>query len=288
MPERQSLAAEVLGIRSPHQPLEGYITGYQMLMGIDSNPLTDPQELARDNPKTLLAKEVARDVMMLERIIRNKEIQGTNTLTDWPSYADMMDRYGTRATGASALMIGSLTPMSSRAFVCAANTLYGVERAYIVDPQASAPKTKHGMFIYGDGLQLPIQDGTMSYVHTNRLLHMLSGANMTEPLNEHNVRQLFSEVSRVMPAGGQLLMVERAPGTQDSVSPSQSRRARDKLSHFIANVLPEFGFAYVEVDVARHYNERKFLHDPKRRFRRYHQEKSIGEITVFAQKSPWQ
>lgn len=282
--QRESLAAEVLGITHQYRPEQTFMQGYQTLTG---RPLNEAESewILSQTPGSRTAKELATDIKVLDEIAYGQANSDANTLVEWPVYEDLMRRHGTRATWtASALMIGSLTPMSSRAFVCAARSLYGAKRAYIVDPQATPEKTRHGNFIYGDGLQLPIKDGTMDYVHTNRLLHMLSGAKSADELDEGNAERLFTEISRVMPPGGQLLMAERAPGVTQDTNPLEDTQALRKTIEFVSKLLPALNFGYIVIESVSHYDPRRFLFDHKRKFNRSYLGESASEFSLFAQK----
>lgn len=80
---------------------------------------------------------------------------GSNPLTRWLNYIRMLGRSHKTANGGNALMLGSIGPLSSRAFDCLARDVLKVDQAYVVDIKASQAKRRQAAFVCGDALQLP-------------------------------------------------------------------------------------------------------------------------------------
>lgn len=198
---------------------------------------------------------------------------GGNTFLHWPHYQRMMTHYGERANrGASALMIGSLTPLSSRSFVCLAQTEYGVhaDKTFIVDPRASRYKARHGNFVFGSGLALPFASGSIDFMHTNHLLHALVDLSSKSRPRTQSIFRLFSEIGRVLAPGGQLLMKELALDYRQLTSDEEAIQAIETLEAFIVKALKKFGLQDIHTErsplISKDYD---FLFSPNRDFTKW-------------------
>lgn len=281
---------EVLGITNPSHPVLAYNQAHMMLTGKPYNPnyyaalASKPYDI-----RTQLEREWMSDSQTIGELVFNKTIQSASTLADWMVYSSMMRQYGTRSDGsASALMIGSLTPLSSRSFVCLANTEYGASNTHIVDPLGGQDKVRHGKFAYGSGLALPYASGSMDFVHTNQLLHMLKDPSSPSRPAQQSMLLLFSEISRVLAPGGQLLMKEAG---SKSITNRHARLdeildEQERLCTFATSALTKFGIEYVRTGFAPLYKELEALHDPGREFEKHKEGLNARAVAIYARKRP--
>jgi hypothetical protein len=117
----QSLAHEVLGITDPQNRPQSLEQAHYMLTGESFSRAMEALAYRSSKDKSQTERERLIDMRSVAEILSLEEIESANTLADWPTYTSLMDRYGTSAYGAaSALMIGSLSSLSSRAFECLA------------------------------------------------------------------------------------------------------------------------------------------------------------------------
>jgi hypothetical protein len=114
-----------------------------------------------------------------------------------------------------ALLIGSISPLSSAAFVTLSECVFQAE-PWIVDP-VGGRKQRHGNFVQANGLSLPADwSDSMHTVVTNRLLHMLVDTDgqlsTATPAAEQRATRIFTQgVFRVLEAGGHLMLCEQPP-----------------------------------------------------------------------------
>lgn len=295
-----SVAERVLGIHDSRNDYHSFAQAYETLTG---NPF-DPHDPVINAPKdpalqgawyeklsrTQQERSIAlRDVLDL---LRTDGTRSTSTLTDWHHYSSMMDRYGTKADGnARALMIGAFSPLSSRSFQCLASDVYGADTAIIIDPITGAEKPQHGLFVQGDGLALPFGDGSMDFVHTNRLLHMLADPSSSSSSTWLRVRKLIVEMARVLAPGGQIFMheilsdhenreVRTLRDVQDVAEENQKVRA------LIARALGRHGIGYVQTGMSETIqgSKKDQLFDPTRDFSKYPKILNALVFTLYARK----
>lgn len=160
-----SLAQDVLGITNPSDVSGSFMQASRIL----GHELIPKYRTAHALGK--LADELgnrgewerATDSLGLHGMLQGRII-AANTLTDWPVYLSLLERFGSPAvsgTGAQALMVGSQTPTSSRAFERYALTQYNADTAWVVDLHDTETKVQHGSFEQGDGLALRFAAGSM-------------------------------------------------------------------------------------------------------------------------------
>lgn len=294
-----SVAERVLGVINPEDEYRSFVQAYEILTGGPYDPydrvLHAPQEprLQGDWYEGLSQTEKERsaacgDVLDL---LSTGKTRSTSTFTDWHNYSDMMNRYGTKADGnAKALMIGALSPLSSRSFQCMASDIYGADTAIIVDPVTGADKRRHGLFVQGDGLALPFRDGSMDFVHTNRLLHMLVDRSSPSSSTLLRIRKLILEIARVLAPGGQVLMHETLPDhrtrkTQTPYEMQQAEKQNRKVCEFIARALGQHGIGHTQTGLSETIlGDERHLFDPKKDFSQYPKALNILVFTVYAKK----
>ncbi len=212
---QKSLAADVLGITNRHDR-EASVWGAMELLGYDINTPNPEDTSVLPPAERLLLKEMGLDITIASGLIEGEEVNFPNTLTDWPAHKYMMDRHGRKVKGeGTALMIGSLTAMSSRAFIRFAEQEYKTSRNLVIDLHSTDPKARHGHFLRASGLNLPFMSGSMDIVHTNRLLNMLEDPSSPSAKLEDMMPRLFREITRVLAPRGQVLMYELTPGVKD-------------------------------------------------------------------------
>jgi SAM-dependent methyltransferase len=220
-----SIAQEVLGITDPRNPDLAMLEAHNTLTGESLTAEQFAAERARldelatheDEEGPLSDVERLLSYQALGELLITRQVSSATTLSSWVGYRRLLDRFGRRADGrGTALMIGSISALSSRSFKVFAHREYRVDRALIVDPQTGKDKRRHGTLINGSGLRLPLSDGSVDFVHTNSLLSFLRDPDVKpeepQPTYRQMVRRLLAEISRVLTPGGQLFMHEVLPG----------------------------------------------------------------------------
>lgn len=198
-----------------------------------------------------------------------------------------MNRYGEKATGsANALMIGALTSLSARSFVCLAEDVYGADKAFIVDPEIDRDKIRHGLFVQASGLQLPFPSESMDFVHTNRLLYALQDPSSRSRPRRQQIRMVGSEIARVLKPGGQVLMQETILDKNLYPTREQAKRAGDQLGTSFCGVLQQEGVQFTHYETARNVSDIEFLFDKDRDFGKYPSEDNQIATMIYARKRP--
>lgn len=291
-----SVAERVLGITDPTNIGQSMEQAHQTLTG---HPY-DPSDVAVGFPppgseKFWLAGSRSQDFLELstsiadiQGLLTNGTPRAASTFTAWSIYSDLMRQYGTRGTGRErALMIGSYSLLSSRAFVCLAQEVYKAKTPIVVDVVTGRQKPRHGVFVQGDGLALPFADESMHFVHTNQLIHMLSDGTNPWSSRKARMRKLVAEISRVMAPGGQLFMQELVPDS-NGLDTDTAIRERDRLGGFVANALARHGIGRIRADAAKPIVRKTYLLDGRtdEAFSNYPRQLSSTGFTVYAQKPP--
>jgi SAM-dependent methyltransferase len=155
-----------------------------------------------------------------------------------------------------------------------------------VDPVAGRHKIHHGKFIFGSGLSLPIQSGSMDFVHTNQLFHALRDPSSPSRPFKQSALLVLAEIARVLAPGGQLLMKERPPSLDKASTPWQAREVSLKLGRFIATALDNFGIGYVVAELPAAPKGVAYMLDPTRNFARHQSGQNAAAVAIFAQKRP--
>lgn len=222
-------------------------------------------------------------VTLLESIqdILTRDVYHANTLVDWPSYQSMMQERG-RKIGGTALLIGAISPFSARAFEVLAEDVYRADHAVVIDIEGSKAKKAHANFVLGSGTKLPFADESISYVHTNRLLHMLEVPGQRKTNQQRASKELFNEIGRVLIPGGQVFMQETIPRNGNSIS----YRGIKKFLTMINRGLSNSGMDEVSIQSAISPIGADFLFDPTRDFAKFTSAEMAGVVDVFAQKHP--
>ncbi|HMS50277.1 MAG TPA: methyltransferase domain-containing protein [Candidatus Saccharibacteria bacterium] len=228
------------------------------------------------SPETV---EAAIVLDSLKDVFCRDEQRHANTLVDWPSYQLMMEERG-RKVGGVALLIGSISPLSSRAFEALATEVYGADSSVIIDVEATNAQKKQGTFVLGSGTDLPFASGSISYVHTNRLLHMLDSPGRIPATKWSAALELFREISRVLTPEGQVFMQETLPG-DDYFCEADMLRFRK----IVRGGLLQAGFDEVVTQPSRDPIGMGYLFDRSRDFGAYQTEVISGVIDIFAQKT---
>lgn len=279
---RGSIAERVLGITDPSNHVASINQAHFTLTGEPynkSHPAFDVAPTYAYNAWIESLPEDYRDrhraMVEVESLVMQQWLPSATTFATWPVYTDMMRRYGKRADGsATALMIGALTSLSARSFVCLAEDVYGANRAVVVDPVESKDKARHGTFMHGSGLNLEgFKNESVDFIHTNQLFHMLIDPTGKLDTFDTRLRKLISEIGRVLAPGGQVLMKELIPdyGSFNLESEAGIRRgirASVELGRRVGGILIGQG-VNCEVLPALQMTDINFLFDPARDFFSY-------------------
>jgi SAM-dependent methyltransferase len=283
------LITEVLGITNPDDKGRSIREAYETLTDerFDTDYYLDLMQTKGIDQAPITEIERYHDLGIIGSLLVKHTARPSSTLTDWPVYEEMMRQHGTMANGsASALMIGSISAMSSRAFVRFAETQYGANDIHIVDPVAGKDKVRHGNFTYGSGLALPYKSESMDFVHTNQLIHMLKDPSSPSRPHKQKVLMLFSEIARVLAPGGQVFMKEAPPETTDeSISLHAAVRETRRLRTLAAKALHRFGVEHVHTDQSPLYEHGGVVLDPDRNFKKHRIGDNACTITIYARKA---
>ncbi len=277
-----SIAESVLGV-NPVTEVDVLRTAYGNLMGIQldddqlKRKLSQWHNLVNGIPLSQGEGEGAIVMGSLDDIFFGEETHSADTLVDWPSYQSMMETHG-RQIGGTALLIGSISPLSSKAFEVLSQDVYGAEQAVVIDIAGSEAKRAQANFVLGSGTSLPFSNGSISYVHTNRLLHMLKEPGIRPTKQRPATKRLFSEIDRVLAPDGQLFMQEMMPG--------EMRRMRDivRFARKVRRGLARVGLEDISITHSTMSRDLSFLFDPTRDFSKYPVEPLLGVIDIFARK----
>lgn len=223
--------------------------------------------------------------------------QRPNTLLNsWPLFDHLHRRYGReqQTPHSRALLVGSLSSLTSRAFTVMANDVFNAERAFVTDIRSGKDKKRpeNGTFIYGNGLQLPFRNESMNTVCTNFLLHMIvdaDGRTVTRQSLEQGIASgLLGEAYRVLAPGGQLFMREVAPRLDFEDRQCTSKYNRQRMQAFMGDMragLTEAGFSNVSVEAGWEKNGVDYLLDADRKFEDYPTLPTPTNIGIYAYKA---
>ena len=271
---RQSLAEAALGITDPTNQQLALQQAREALVG--SSPRYDFSKQDKYELDTSSA--------IVEDMIGQGRIRFSNVLTDWPNYSRLMGQYGEKQDGSgTALLIGSLTPLSSRAFHTLAPDEFGIDKTLIVDPEGGELKERQGL-IYASGLELPFPAESMDVVMTNQLLHMLRDPRSRRQSFRKNSSRLFSEIGRVLKPGGQVLMQEIPPGYTEKWSANKDIRRAIKLAVHIGRRMSQNGIAISGMRAQEVFVDNDYLFDPNRDFDR--ERYKVPTLTVHGRRKP--
>lgn len=269
---QQSLAEAVLGITDRTDFNLSIQQARQALMGAD--PYAELSDAERH--------ELNISSAIIEDMIGEDQVRFANVLTDWPNYSRLMGRYGTKMSGSgTALLIGSLTPLSSRAFHTLAPDEFGIDKTVVVDPVGSKFKARQGL-VYASGLELPFPAESMDVVMTNQLLHMLRDPRSKRQSPRRNSRKLFSEIGRVLKPGGQVLMQEIPSGLSDKWSVGRHIRHVKKLASLVDKNMNRNGIKSLGMEPQEVFVDNDYLFDPERDFNR--ERYQLPTLTVYGRR----
>ncbi len=285
-----SVVESVLGVDSSiGSEAEAIRVSFENLMGTQ---MTDDEYATTRQRLTAIARlggslsplsaETVEAVIVLDSlkdVFCRDEQRHANTLVDWPSYQLMMEERG-RKVGGVALLIGSISPLSSRAFEALATEVYGADSSVIIDVEATNAQKKQGTFVLGSGTDLPFASGSISYVHTNRLLHMLDSPGRIPATKWSAALELFREISRVLTPDGQVFMQETLPGDDYFCEEDMFR-----FRKIVRGGLLQAGLDEVITQPSRDPIGMDYLFDRSRDFGAYQTELIPGVIDIFAQKN---
>jgi SAM-dependent methyltransferase len=305
----RSLVDEVLGVAPEDNGAIAILKAYATLTGEE---LSTDEFLERYDRFTKLAEEAGEEDLDLYKLtpdVRDQLVTMTalecmflrqqtfgNNLVDWPLYQTLYRQHLRPSEDVpldksqrNALLIGSLTMLSSQAFKQISTTVYDAA-PYIIDLESSNinKEKSRGTFVYGSGLRyIPFQDETMDVVHTNQLLHMIVGGEkeMTGDPDPEAMTQLLEESFRVLRPNGQLLMREVTnfdPTDRNYQLPRNQARLR-KFGAGVHRTLRSIGFGDISLTRATRHQGVDFLLDPERRFDEFPVEQTNG-LAIIAQK----
>ncbi|MEK7153419.1 MAG: hypothetical protein AAB834_05705 [Patescibacteria group bacterium] len=315
-----SLAERVLDTGDPNDVNGSLVAAYRALTGETINPWRLRWQTRRsaaalirfaecDNPEKPDHAVYKIDPGRIERtvasaalldIFKDRKVGPGTVLSSWPLYEHLYRRHGHNGGTAeidpatdNALLIGSLSALSSRAFSAMAEDVFATRRAYVVDVRSGQDKRRpeHGTFVYGNGLKLPFANGTMRIVQTNQLLHMIidaDGAVIDDLSEQAMTHTLLGEMFRVLAPGGQVLMREVAPGLDEKDKGWQSERSQARLKEFEVDMragLEATGFTDISIEPAWDMESLDYLFDPERQFKIYPTVESPRGFGIYARKA---
>lgn len=282
--EKQSLAQEVLGIHQPHGGPIAAAHAYGLIFGApfgvyeQSSLLRGPGEFGSVDHGHYIA------VGSIAALTHTDRIKGSDPLVDWPAYSAMMQRYGQKAEGnATALLVGAYSPLSTRAFACQASTLYGANRTVAVDLNVDHNKARHVELVQGNALQLPFRSESIDFVVTNHLMHMLVDPHLPSRRPIRVIRQLVSEIARVLTPGGQLLMRERPPGIRNGQPHEVLMEKTGEFEDRITRALGGCSLAHIKSQQGGVFVTNAYLYDSGRNFQEYPQGVAYA-LDIYARK----
>ena len=297
-----SIAERVLGISDNLTPDESMQAGYEKVMSTEPMSqdsfsflfeqfsilqmfgpdvpgvmMSDPKRGGQASPE--YTNEARMAALSVCDVVTSGSINFANSLVDWPAYQQLMKDHG-KKIGGVALMIGAISPMSTMAFEAIAEDEYGADHAVTVDVAGSSAKARQGNFLYGSGTELPFADESISYVHTNRLLHVLQyGGDIWREDGGVADTALFSEISRVLRPGGQLLMVESLPSRHHD-----NPRGLEQFMDRIRKQLDSQEFEGIHIDNHASMLSKTYLFDRTRNFGKHLVGLNRVTADVFARK----
>lgn len=274
---RGSLVERVLGVTDPTDTSLALQQAYMTLTGQNIDPsdpiFHGPPQATEEWFNSLPVDQQERALAISEtaEILLERNTTIANTFVDWPVYQSMVDQYGTKSNGtATALMIGALSPLSARSFVCLAEDVYGAGTSIIVDPEGGPSRTRHGLYIIGSGLELPLEDASVDKIHTNQLLPMLEDLSFPDATKEEKVERLIGEIARVAAPGAEVYMKEAISGSDDLDVSLEADFVRamqrvTRVCEFIGGLFGQYGME-VAADIPIIQPNLDYLFDPNRNF----------------------
>ena len=118
-------------------------------------------------------------------------------LKDQQKYFSLKDPY-------RSLLVGAYTTDTAVEYTATVKNIFPQAETHIIDIEGVDCSNKPG-FAFGDALQIPFKNDAFQSIHTNYLLHMLSGENED---GVENVKQLFRESYRALSKNGKIILCE--------------------------------------------------------------------------------
>lgn len=300
-----SLCERVLNVADPHDPLaiskahhaltgehvstEQFLEDFSKLKAI--RRLTPGEEglykMLPDQTEQFVASVAIRGLFQGDDPYAN-----VNMFNGWPMYQDLYSRFGRQTecstTSKRSLLLGSLSALSSKAFVAMSSDIYGIPptAAHIIDPIVGKSRKRHGTVVQASALDMPFTDNSMDIVHSHALLHMI--LRPSDSTVAAAAQQLFRETFRVLRSGGNLLAYETIPGfkKEDTANPNEENdQLCDDFKNNITSSLQSAGFTVDTVEDAWQLSG-DFLFDRGRDFGKYPRIPFRRAIMIAALKEP--
>jgi SAM-dependent methyltransferase len=299
-----SIGRAVLGVSDPHDMPGSLLTAYETLTGEALSYRQFISEAGRLenlnlNENWATAAQNDRDRSNTVKTLRQTfegGMQWYNNLRAWPLYQDMYEErteaqqdIGSERTN-SALLVGSLSSLSARAFKVLAHEVYGVNRACVIDVSAGSDKVRHATFVYGDAKKMPFGDNTMRIVQTNHIFDWLGDEAWKGDIasKEARAKTLLGEAARVLRPGGHLLLCEGAIGQEytngEANNSAHNRERLAVLETMLYTELPRLGFTDISVRPAYAIDDKSWVFDPTRDFTQYPTTNVTGAVGVYARR----
>ncbi len=262
----------VLEVLDPGDPQTAIVTAHKTLTGEDRTYESLTEELAahmaRDQYELyplIPANDHGRKVslMALEQIFEGEGMKHYNLLRSWPFYQYLYESYikeaiedePARDHPKNSLLIGVHHALSARTFEQMSRRLYGAENAFIIDPIGGADKARHGVFVRGDGLHMPIASDSMSFVQTSMLFDWIGRSGRWDehwPADDTPISPLLANIHRVLEPGGHLLLYEKPIGYdakdgEPEEAAYKQARAND-LQKLLRDELERLGFDILTIE----------------------------------------
>lgn len=166
-----------------------------------------------------------------------------------------------------ALLVGSISPLSSAAFVTLSECVMEAQ-PWIVDPKNDHYGQRHGNFVKANGLALPGSwAGSMYAVVTNRLLHMLvdTEGQLTSTTEQQTSQQFATAMFRLLESGGHLLLCEQprqADPEDDKCEGGHNREVVATFDDMLHTTLGEAGFSNISITAGWETGNSDYLFQP--------------------------
>ncbi len=231
----------------------------------------------------------------LRNIFVERELKFNTMLNSWPLFDHLARRHGRgeEAPHSRALLVGSLTSLTSRAFNVMARDVFAADSVFVTDIRGGKDKKRpeNSTFVYGNGLQLPFKSESMNTVCTNFLLHMIVDSSQTvtsESSEQEIAKGLLGEAYRVLAPGGQLFMREVAPRLNYDDRECRTKYNRKRMQAFMGEMrtnLTEVGFSEVVIEASWEKTGVKYLFDESRELEKHTTIATPTSIGVYAYKA---
>jgi SAM-dependent methyltransferase len=294
----------VLGVLNPDDVSSAMLQAYGTLA---AEPFDSYEDLIAEEGRLSAYDKVKRSIeipvddferkvmlMTLRHIFTGRRFERFNVLRNWPLYEHLYNTHvepseRAEVSRGDALLIGSMTAVSSRAFEQLAKVVYGAQTTHVIDIRGGPDKRQHGTFVIGDGRHMQYDDNSMRIVQTNFLFDQLGkdGWYSTDSSKEADSRAVLRDAYRVLEPGGHLLLCESPIGFDfsDREGKTIANQARfEAHKRRLLKELPEIGFTNIWLEPAFTLKGVDWLFDPQRDFHMHELEQSVTVIAVYARK----